>query len=72
MRVRLAVQVLSESVVSLILRYVNDPDIKLEIGCDIKIYAPLKTIVGACRLIDIWNANYSKNVSVSTHLKTLT
>ena len=62
MRVHLAVQVLSASVVSLIDRYIKDPNVQAEKGVDIvQKFGPLKEIVGACdRLVDIWNANYSK------------
>ena len=55
MRVHLAVQVLSSSVINLIDRYTKD-------DCDkMKMYAPLKNIIHACdRVVDIWNANHSK------------
>ena len=54
MRVHLAVQVLSASVVSLINRYAKEFDVEDE-------YRPLKEIIQSCdRLVDIWNANYSK------------
>ena len=58
MRVHLAVQVVSESVAILINRYTK------EMGVDMASkYASLKTIVLACdRLVDIWNANYSKKI----------
>ena len=72
MRVHLAVQVLSSSVVSLIDGY------SLEKGANIqRKYEPLKTIVKACdRLVDIWSANYAKkceciNSSCHPHLKEL-
>ena len=72
MRVHLAVQVVSESVAHLIDRYVK------EMGPTIaEKYAPLKSIILACdRLVDIWNANYSKkceciNSPTHPHLKEL-
>ena len=56
MRVHLVVQVVSESVATLIDRYTY------EMGEDLVVkYAPLRCIVTACdRLVDIWNANYFK------------
>jgi hypothetical protein len=62
MRVHLAVQVLSESVVRLIERYVKDPEVQKEHEGDIeKQYAPLKALISSCdRLVDIWNANRDK------------
>ena len=72
MRVHLAVQVVSESVAVLIDRYTK------EIGVDmVERYALLKTLILACnRLLDIWNANYSKrreciNSPAHAHVKEL-
>jgi hypothetical protein len=62
MRVHLAVQVLSTSVVQLIERYVKDPLIQAQHNGDSeKLYAPLKTLISSCdRLVDICNANGKK------------
>lgn len=71
-RIHLAVQVVSELVAVLIDLYIN------EIGVDmVERYAPLKSLVLECnRLVDIWNANYSKkcefiNSSTHAHVKKL-
>ena len=62
MRVHLAVQVLSRSVGYLIDRYTSDNELRDEMGSSLaEKYSPLKDIVLACdKLVDIWNANYSK------------
>ena len=72
MRVHLAVQVLSSSVLSLIDRYSKEK------GSDIvQKYAPLRTIIQSCdRLVDIWNANHGKKCKcidspIHPHIKEL-
>ena len=78
MRVHLAVQVLSSSVLSLIDRYTKDSDVQKDKGSElVQKYAPLRTIVQSCnRLVDIWNANHDKKCKcidspVHSHVKEL-
>jgi len=63
MRVHLAAQVLSQSVVSLIERYGanDDAEIAQEDNSIREMYGPLKELIASCdRLIDIWNGNREK------------